>query len=48
MNKKLLSIENILNFHKNNYGLPKYKLEQFISYKKKKSVFCQKIKLLSK
>lgn len=34
MNKELLSIENILNFHKNNYGLPKYKLEQFISYKK--------------
>ena len=34
MMNKLLTIENIINFHKDNKGLPKYKLDQFISYKK--------------
>ena len=34
MINKLLTIENILKFHKDNKGLPKYKLDQFVSYKK--------------
>jgi len=34
MIKKLLLIEKIIDFHKNNSALPKYKLEQFIDYKK--------------
>ena len=39
MIKKLLSIEKILNFHNENLGLPKYKLDQFIAYKKNDNIY---------
>ena len=41
MINKLLTIENILKFHKDNKGLPKYKLDQFVSYKKMTLNFTQ-------